>query len=615
MKHTITIFSICAAALVSLTSCEKFFDREPLDQFAAEQFFSTKTDLEYYANGLIDTALPDFDDVALGEDRYTDLCGTKESKNFFWPDRYTASIASGWSYSNWSFLRQVAYMLDNMKNAKSNVSPEVYNHYEGVARYFRALSTFNKVKKFGDVYWIDHVVSPSDSTILYGPRQDREFIVHNIVEDLKFAAENCLASGAGIRTDGCIYVNKYTAEALASRICLYEGTYRKYHSTNPSTGRPWTGEYESAEDLLKLAMDFAGDLMESGVFKLHSNYRELFTSTKLPSDEVIWGRTCNEELGVAHKVTYKYCSTTSSLLYGPTKDYVMMFLDKSGKPLPSAEISVTKEFENRDNRLAATVLAPGQKMINAQGKEVDFAPDFTWTTTGYIWIKWVIPEYSPMNEGGTDKSLNSVPVLRYAEVLLNYAEAAEELGMMDKTVWDKTIGELRKVHGGLTSAPYPGEAGYTADPILRAYFTEDLLHSVELSDVALEIRRERVVEMMFEEGRHYDDLMRWNIGDIIERRYKHQGWKGIYLSKEEAASGFDFNGKHYTVSTTSPTGQTNIKVTTAADKNHTLSNGTYGYLIYNYQLQWDDKMYLYPIPVTAKNVNPQLGQNEGWQWL
>lgn len=193
MKHTITIFSICAAALVSLTSCEKFFDREPLDQFAAEQFFSTKTDLEYYANGLIDTALPDFDDVALGEDRYTDLCGTKESKNFFWPDRYTASIASGWSYSNWSFLRQVAYMLDNMKNAKSNVSPEVYNHYEGVARYFRALSTFNKVKKFGDVYWIDHVVSPSDSTILYGPRQDREFIMHNIVEDLKFAAENCLA--------------------------------------------------------------------------------------------------------------------------------------------------------------------------------------------------------------------------------------------------------------------------------------------------------------------------------------------------------------------------------------------------------------------------------------
>ena len=84
MKHTITIFSICTAALVSLTSCEKFFDREPLDQFAAEQFFATKTDLEYYANGLIDTALPDFDDVALGEDRYTDLCGTKESKNFFW---------------------------------------------------------------------------------------------------------------------------------------------------------------------------------------------------------------------------------------------------------------------------------------------------------------------------------------------------------------------------------------------------------------------------------------------------------------------------------------------------------------------------------------------------
>jgi hypothetical protein len=104
------------------------------------------------------------------------------------------------------------------------------------------------------------------------------------------------------------------------------------------------------------------------------------------------------------------------------------------------------------------------------------------------------------------------------------------------------------------------------------------------------------------------------MGDILERRYNHQGWRGIYITKDEAKSGFDFNGKHYTVSTAKTSNETNYKITSAADKNFTLSNGSYGYLIYNYRLQWDDKMYLYPIPVTAANVNPNLGQNEGWQW-
>lgn len=605
MKKTIINIICCVAAIVSLASCEKFFTRVPEDKFDAAQFFASETDLIYYTNGLIDVALPSFEAVALtGGDRYTDFCGTRDSETYLQPGKYNSSIATGWAYSNWGFLRQVAYMLDNMENAKGNVSAEAYNHYEGVARFFRALSTFNKVKTFGDCYWIDHVVSPADSSILYGPRQDREFIMHKVAEDLQFACANCR------ETKSTIYISRYTALALASRICLFEGTYRKYHSVNPSTGKPWNGEYESAEDFLRMAMDYSAELVDKGAYSLHSNFRELFTSIKLPTDEVIWGRSCNEELGVAHKVTYKYCSTTSSLSYGPTKDFVMNFLNLDGTPA-SGEVSVTKEFQNRDKRLAATILAPGQKKTDAAGKSVDFAPDFTWTTTGYIWIKWVMPQYSPMNEGGTDKSLNGVPVLRYGEVLLNYAEAAEELGLMTADIWNKTIGQLRKVHGGISSAPLPA----SVDPYLWDYYTKDVLHPTSLSAVNLEIRRERAVELTFEEGHRWDDLMRWNLGDIVERRYQHKGWRGIYITPEEAASGFDFQGRHYTVSKTKTSNETNYKITTPDDKNHTLSNGSYGYLIYNYRLEWDDKMYLHPIPVTAANVNPNLGQNEGWQWL
>lgn len=607
------IYIIGLMSLLLITSCEKFFNRQPEDEFAAQMFFASQADLQYYTNGLINTALPSETAMALGSDVYTDFCGTRESESFFWPNRYTAATASGWTYSNWSFLRKVAYMLDNMHNAKGKVSDKVYNHYEGVARFFRAYSTFGKVKKFGDVYWIDKVVSPSDSTILYGPRQDREYIMHKIVEDLAFASEHCLTSGSGIKSDGCIYINKYTALAMASRVCLYEASYRKYHSVNPSTGKVWNNEYETSEELFQMAFDFSKELVESGAYKLNSNFRSLFDSPSLKSDEVLWGRTFSEELGVKHSVTYKYVVTTSSKLYGPTKDYIMMFLKSDGKPFLNPEVSWTQEFANRDKRLAATVLAPGQKRKDANNASVDYLPDFAVTVTGYNWMKWVQPEYNAMSTSN-NTSTNSIPVLRYAEVLLNYAEAAEELGLMTQSLWNETIGELRKVHGGISANTYPLGGSYTPDPYLRNYY-QDVMHPVTLSDVMLEIRRERAVELMLEGSCRYDDLMRWNMGDLIERRHNHQGWKGIYFSQEEAAKGFKVGANTYTVSTVNNSSSRNYKITTQSDGAFTLSKGTYGYLIYNYELEWDDKMYLYPIPTVASNVNPNLGQNDGWQWL
>lgn len=155
--------------LVSATvSCEKFFDRVPENKFAANAFFASEDDLILYTNGLINSAMPSAASIALGEDLYTDLSGSRESKTFYEKEYWNPGIATGWAYSNWGFLRQVAYMLDNMHNAKDNVSEEKYNHYEGVGRFWRAYANFNKVKLFGDCYYIDHVISPSDSSLLYG---------------------------------------------------------------------------------------------------------------------------------------------------------------------------------------------------------------------------------------------------------------------------------------------------------------------------------------------------------------------------------------------------------------------------------------------------------------
>lgn len=604
---------MCMALIFSAVSCEKFFDRVPEDQFAASSFFKSEADLIAYTNGLINSGMSSAANIALGEDLYTDLCGTRASKEFYAEDLWHPGRQTGWEAGSWGFLRQVAYMLDNMHNAKGVVSDEKYRHFEGVARFWRAVATFNKVKTFGDCFFIDHVIQPGDSTILYGPRQSREYVMSKIKEDLLYACENCLESGPNVHTAGRVYINKYVALAMASRIFLYEGTYRKYHKSNPSSAKQWDTAYESSEDFLNLAFDCSRKLIyESGnAFSLEPDYRKLFTSPTLCANEVIWGRSYSVELSLKHGVTYNYCSTTSSQLYSPTKDYVMMFLNTNGTPA-RGDVSVTEEFKNRDKRLTASVIGPGQKKQDAKGNDMDFAPNFSWTKTGYCWLKWVLTDYAAMNSS-SGESTNSLPILRYAEVLLNYAEAAEELGKMSETIWKDTIGKLR-ARAGVTSI-YPGSANYQADDFLREYYTKGVLHKVELTDVMLEIRRERVTELMLEGSSRYDDLMRWRMGDLIQRRYDNKGWRGIYLTQQEAQNGFTFNGTHYKVSPTAKSGDAGYTITSAVDGGMTFSEGTYGYIIYHYDLVWEDKMYTKPIPTSALNVNPELGQNDGWEWI
>lgn len=609
MKRQYTII-ICMALSFLAVSCEKFFDRAPEDSFASTSFFRSEADLVLYANGLIDTGMPGVGDMTKGEDLFTDLCGTRSSKEFYYEDYWSASRGTGWTAGTWGFLRQVNYMLENMHQAKASMTEAKYNHYEGVARFWRAYATWNRVKTFGDCFYIDHVVQPTDSTLLYGKRQSREYIMSKVKEDLIFACENCLAEGSNIHTSGRVYINKYVALAMASRIFLYEGTYRKYHKANPSTGKQWDPDYETAEDFLRLAFQYSGELISKSAFSLEPDYRKLFSSTTLCANEVIWGRSFSEALALKHNTTYSYCSATSSQLFSPTKDYVMMFLKTDGTPAPG-DVSITKEFEGRDKRLAASVIGPGQKRQDQSGKDVDFAPKYVWTCTGYCWLKWIMTDYAAMNSS-SGESTNSIPILRYAEVLLNHAEAAEELGEMNASLWETTIGALRKRAG--VKSIYPGDASYVEDPFLKEYYTKGLMHPVSLSNTMLEIRRERATELMCEGDSRYDDLMRWRMGDLIQRRYDNKGWRGIYLTPEDAENGFVFNGTTYQVSANVNTGDASFRISSAVDGGMTLSEGNYGYLVYHYELCWDDKMYTHPIPTTALNVNPALGQNNGWEW-
>lgn len=599
---------LCTALVAAMTSCEKFFTREPINEFSSETYFSNENELNMYAVGMLNSWLPDYTETS-GGDAYNDLIATKTSTEFFRADVVWDDAKQGsWS---WSFARRVNYMLEGMAKNGGKIQKDIYNHYEGVARFWRAYNYISRVKTFSNVPWLDHVIQPNEDDILYGDREDREYIVHMIVEDLKFACDNVMAGkfhGASGTTRN--QIDKYVVNALAARFFLYEGTYRLNHKINHATGKEWNGKYESATELLELAAKSAKLIIDEGGFSLHPNYAELFTSPVLCADEVIWGQVQDPNVNGRHALTRYFNSSTLGQQYSGTKPLVHHFLKADGTPIATDEVSFTEEFKDRDPRLSATILSPGYKHLSLATNDMQPKPiNCTFCKTGYMLVKWNIPDETHM-QNGVDE--NSIPIVRYAEVLLIYAEAMNELGKFDKSVWDLTVGALR-TRAGVKSI-YPT----AADPWLKSYYTEDVnnTHITEGNEaVALEIRRERVAELTFEGGLRQDDLYRWAQCDLIERRYKHQGWAGIWISDAEKASGFSFAGNTYTFGPgNSVNSETNYPISDTNNLNWSLEKAGAGwYLVYNYKLQWnDEKMYVRPIPATAKVVNPNITESYGW---
>ena len=603
------IFSLifCAAALFALTSCEKFFTRSPWNEFDAETYFSNESQLRMYTDGFLNAWLPDYSETN-GNDAYNDLIATKTSTDFFRADVSWDDAKQGsWS---WGWLRRINFMIQLMpKNAKGKVDDNTYNHYMGLARFWRAYNYMSRVKLFSDVPWVDIYLQPNDTTILYGKRDDREFVFHNIVEDLKFACENIDNRDFGAANTRN-QVNKYVANAMAARILLYEGTFRKNHSVNPATNQPWKNNYETPDQILELAAQFAKYVIDSGAFKLYTgDWSNLFLSNELITDEVLWGQVYLLESNGRHAYTRYFNSSTLGQQYSGTKELLHHFLNADGTPIATDEKTINEEFTGRDPRLAKTILGPGHKVKNLQGDEVDQSINCTFCWTGYMIIKWCIPDQSHW-QNSVDE--NSIPIMRYPEVLLIYAEAMNELGQFNEGIWNQTVGAIRQRAG--VKASYPS----APDPWLKEYYTKDLQNQ-HITDgneaVALEIRRERVTELCFEAESRQQDLYRWGICDIIPRRGGHgNGWTGLWLTENEVKNGFTFSGVKYTFNETVKKATENAYPISGTNNScWSLEKAGNGYfLVYNYKLKWEDRMYCRPIPTSAKVLNPTLGENYGW---
>lgn len=584
--------------ILLISSCSDFFDLEPTSEISANNYFNSERALRIYTNGFLSRGLPSPAALTRG-DQYSDISVTSVTEGFL-RENYTPRDANNWGVGNWSALHNINYFLSNMYDAAEYVNDDlIMKHYEGVGRFWRAWFYWDKVKTFGDVPWYDAPIDPDDEESLYKPRDNRDFVMNKVLEDLNFSVDNCLTSGE-FRDKNVI--NKYVALALKSRICLYEGTYRKYHNLGDHEG--WLRESLLASEELMNNSDY--DLFgETG--SEETNYSRLFKSKSPIYKEIILSNEMSTDEGRLHDATWWYASPSYGNRNSATKAFVNMYLTLDGTPFTNKTdynaIEFKEEFHNRDYRLKQTIITPEYVKRVSGGETNDFSkilPDLGSQLTYYRIMKWNIDDDSYES---TTRSDNSLSVFRFGEILLNYAEAKAELGEMGIQEWNRSIRRLRERSG------VNGIAPTNADPYLVNYYDG-------LSDMwILEVRRERTIEMFMENVRR-DDLMRWKMGHKLVVEFD-----GLYIP--EIGKPFDLNGDgkndlcFYSTSIPRPpqteNGVTYVQITVNEnDASTTFKVNEDNCLVYNLYREWKDYKYLYPIPQTALNINPNLGQNEGW---
>jgi hypothetical protein len=494
----------------------------------------------------------------------------------------TALGSGGWS---WSELRQINYIIYNIN--RYTKSDDLKHEHLGIAKFFRAWFYFKKVKAFGDVPWYSKPLSTTDDSLLYKKRDSRILIVNNILSDLDYSIRY-LSSDKSLNK-----ITRWTALALKSRVSLYEGTWRIYHTYADLPG---------GKDLLDTCIEASKELMQSGEYKIYStgdpedDYKNMFLATTANSDETILAKSFSEASLFSY--TPQFISTSNGN-YGATNslvsDYPMLdgqsyYSQESGQ---LSEVKYYDEFQNRDYRLSASIKGPGYIRPGTTTTSIN---DFSENATGYQVVKRVGP---PSEDQGGDR--RDVILFRYAEVLLNYAEARAILGELNQNDLDLTINVLRK-RAGVPLLTYP----LHTDLLQLQRYTR-----TKSADI-LEVCRARRIELAFE-GFRTDDLIRWNEGQLFRSKDY-----GIFIPNENEYIDLDNDGKYdlYVVpfggSVPSPkiSGVQYFKLSAV----NALSEGTRGRLI---PYRWDvpafqNYEYLKPIPIEELTLNPNLIQNPDW---
>lgn len=638
MKHLKYIFFLL---LVASFGCnDDFLEYSPKTSLTENTAFVNYDNFKTYSWGLYgifsNSLMRQY--VATGAQNYTHamgdvhanylyVSGGADVKNNRWQWDNISSSANADDSWDFNYIRKVNIMLRNIET--SQMSEADRNHWRAVGLFFRSYRYYDLLARYGDVPWLEDVVSDEDTETLYGKRTPRETVAANILRDLKYAEENIKVNGEGANTNT---INRDVVRVLISRFCLFEGTWRKYHAL-------------SNESIYLQECERVSKLLIDAYPAIAANFVDLWSSDDLSRvPGIILYKELAEDLEMSSLPRMERGGSQKMSLHART---VGRYLCQDGKPITTsslyegagAKATINDEFKNRDHRLYWRCIPPYKTnkgnavavteankdswwtegmdpkdryyidYMNAINDENHQFPLYTWQpqflsrvpmiqTSSNSWGPmrnyggyYLYMYYNTYNEeairAGGRFAVTDCPIFHIEEILLNYAEVQFELGKFNQSVADLTINKLRARAN--VAAMNVGEINASFDP------DRDPL----VDPIAWEIRRERMVELLGE-GFGYYDIRRWNRGGY----YMNQRPLGVRVAESEKNEYFGQASIFVTEADVNP--QASV---TAEDVGRVVCVGDF----VRQGKGWQDYYNLNPIPKTQLILNENLEPNPGWK--
>lgn len=511
MKKYINICGLGIACMLFFSCKKDFLSRPPLTNYvdADGQFWRNEDDVRMFANGFYANYFNGFGqgfnwDYApvTGYTFNDDVTGKNVQSNFesnIPSSRGSTSEAAGWlqQYSGptWDFawVRKSNIFIDRLDNiAKPKITDEAYKHWSAVARFFRGYEYSRLVSVFGDVPYFGRVVKENELDTLYKDRDPRGFVMDKVYDDFQFVLANIRDN------DGTQNLNKNIAAAFISRFMLFEGTYEYYHGLDAARAKKY----------LQMAVQAAEVVMNSNKYRFGSDFKALFSSENLAGNpEVILYRTYDAALQVTHSVG-SYSNGTETVGVDPNLVLVKSFIVNDGNVWQNSSVPGADDFsignldKTRDPRFEASFID------KPNGSSTTLLYGYKFASRDAI--TYIGRTYPP--SWGSNTNTSDAPIIRLAEVVLNWLEAKAVLAdgfggaAITQSDLDKSINAIR--NRPLDATAIAKGVQKTA-PLMLASLPNDPARDADVPALIWEIRRERRMEFVFE-GFRLLDLKRWN---------------------------------------------------------------------------------------------------------
>jgi starch-binding outer membrane protein, SusD/RagB family len=575
------------AALLVLAGCNKLVDLKPINEISDADYWKTADQYKLAANEYY-TYLITFANVLYDPAPNTPPSPHSDIRSDLTASRSVFSNGTNTlpaSDANWdngySRLRAINYLLAKDSADIDNPQRSERLLYVAEAKFFRAYVYFDLLQQFGGVPIVTKPLS-TGSAELKASRNSRDEVVDLIVKDLEDAiAVLPLESAIAATNKGRI--SKGAAQAFLGRVTLYEGTWQKFRSGDPNRYNGLLDKSIAASNAVITSTQYSlfappilGDSAQKYMFILEDE----------KSNPAGLNKSTNKEYILANRYSYTQRQIRNNVTHtlvggGVSKKFADMYLCQDGLPISKSPLFkgydwTRSEYLNRDNRMRYTMMIDSNyywdnENPGARTTWISDAADIASSRgrhnagsgTGYQNQKWGTERRLNDNEEGYDW-----PVIRLAEVYLNYAEAVyERNGSISDADLDKSLNLVRN------------RVNKTMPKL-----SNSLIASTSGLDMRTEIRRERTIELYLE-GFRIDDLKRWKTAEtempmnILGVKWKGTRWETRWTGTNGASP-------------------------YAVDSD--------GYLIFEGGRKWANKNYLLPIPTQQRALNPNLDQNPDW---